>query len=76
MKAKTNISLQKQFKQFFNGDNLQKMVEITGLMKRCRALLPDQLVINLVAALSKGSCSCIAALLRNLSGIDLIVVSV
>ncbi|MBF4313042.1 IS4 family transposase, partial [Vibrio anguillarum] len=53
----TIISLQKQFKQFFNADTLQKMAKSTGLMKRCRAILPEQLVISLVAALSKGNCT-------------------
>ncbi|MDK2600797.1 IS4 family transposase [Vibrio vulnificus] len=60
----TIISLQKQFKQFFNANILQKMAKSTGLIKRCRAILPDQLVISLVAALSKGNCTSIADLLR------------
>ncbi|PQJ42626.1 transposase, partial [Vibrio campbellii] len=57
------ITLQKQFKQFFHAESLQKMAKSTGLMKRCRAILPDQLVISLVASLSKGNCSSIADLL-------------
>ncbi|MEZ9873626.1 IS4 family transposase, partial [Vibrio sp. 10N.261.51.C6] len=67
----TIISLQKQFKQFFNADTLQKMAKSTGLMKRCRAILPEQLVISLVAALSKGNCTSIADLLRQFNGMCL-----
>ncbi|MDE1240474.1 IS4 family transposase [Vibrio aestuarianus] len=67
----TIISLQKQFKQFFNAESLQKMAKSTGLMKRCRAILPDQLVISLVTALSKGNCSSIADLLRQFNGMCL-----
>lgn len=65
------ISLQKQFKQFFNADNLQKVAKSTGFMKRCRAILPEQLVISLVAALSKGNCTSIADLLRQFNGMCL-----
>ncbi len=67
----TIISLTNQFKQFFNADSLQKMAKSTGLMKRCRAILPDQLVISLVAALSKGNCTSIADLLRQFNGMCL-----
>lgn len=65
------ISLQKQFTQFFNSDFLQKTAKSTGLMKRCRAILPEQLVLSLVAALSKGNCSSIADLLRQFNGMCL-----
>jgi len=67
----TIISLQKQFKQFFNADTLQKLAKSTGLMKRCRAILPEQLVISLVAALSKGNCTSIADLQRQFNGMCL-----
>jgi hypothetical protein len=67
----TIISLQKQFKQFFNADTVQKLAKSTGLMKRCRAILPEQLVISLVAALSKGNCTSIADLLRQFNGMCL-----
>ncbi|WP_342609342.1 IS4 family transposase [Vibrio tritonius] len=67
----TIISLQKQFKQFFNADFLQKTAKNTGLMKRCRAILPEQLVLSLVAALSKGNCTSIADLLRQFNGMCL-----
>ncbi len=67
----TIISLQKQFKQFFNANNLPKIAKSTGLMKRCRAILPEQLVISLVAALSKGNCSSIAGLLIKFNGMRL-----
>jgi len=67
----TIISLQKQFKQFFHAESLQKMAKSTGLMKRCRAILPDQLALSLVAALSKGNCSSIADLLRQFNGMCL-----
>ncbi len=40
-------------------------------MKRCRAILPEQLVLSLVAALSKGNCSSIAVLLRQFNGMCL-----
>jgi hypothetical protein len=67
----TIISLQKQFKQFFNADTLQRMAKSTGLMQRYRAILPEQLVISLVAALSKGNCTSIADLLRQFNGMCL-----
>ncbi|MBD1559665.1 IS4 family transposase [Vibrio sp. S9_S30] len=60
----TIISLQKEFKQFFNSDSLQKIAKSTGFMKRCRAILPEQLVLSLVTALRKGNCASIADLLR------------
>ncbi|CAK2041245.1 hypothetical protein VCRA2113O324_360004 [Vibrio crassostreae] len=47
------------------------MAKNTGLMKRCRAILPEQLVISLVAALSKGNCTSIADLLRQFNGMCL-----
>lgn len=47
------------------------MAKSTGLMKRCRAILPEQLVISLVAALSKGNCTSIADLLRQFNGMCL-----
>lgn len=40
-------------------------------MKRCRVILPEQLVLSLVAALSKGNCSYIAVLLRQFNGMCL-----
>lgn len=40
-------------------------------MKRCRAILHEQLAISLVAALSKGNCSSIADLLRQFNGMCL-----
>ncbi len=67
----TIISLQKQFTQFFNADTLQTMAKSTGLMKRCRAILPEQLVISLVDALRKGNCTSIADLLRQFNGMCL-----
>lgn len=40
-------------------------------MKRCRAIHAEQLVLSLVAALSKGNCSSIADLLRQFNGMCL-----
>lgn len=60
----TTISLQKQFKQFFNANILQNTAKGTGFVKRCRAIFPEQLVLSLVADLSKGNCTLIAGLLR------------
>jgi hypothetical protein len=67
----TIISLTNQFKQFFSADCLHKMAKTTGLMKQCRAILPDQLVISLMAALSKGNYTSNADLLRQFNGMCL-----
>ena len=40
-------------------------------MKRCRAIQPEQLVLSLVSALSKGNCTSIADLLRQFNGLCL-----
>lgn len=47
----TIIPLTNQFKQFFSADWLHKIAKTTGLIKQCRAILPDELIISLVAAL-------------------------
>lgn len=67
----TIISLTNQFKQFFSADCLHKMAKTTGLIKQCREILPDQLVITLVAALSKGNYTPNADLLRQFNGMCL-----
>lgn len=67
----TIISLQKQFKQFFNANSLQNTAKSTGFVKRCRDIFPEQLVLSLVAALSKGNCISIADLLRQFNGMCL-----
>ncbi|QDF68589.1 IS4 family transposase [Shewanella sp. SNU WT4] len=65
------ISLKKQFMQFFSAHFLQKTAKNIGLMKRCRAILPEQLVLSLISALSKGNCTSIADLLRQFNGMCL-----
>lgn len=65
------ISLKKQFMQFFGSHFLQKTAKNIGLMKRCRAILPEQLVLSLISALSKGNCTSIADLLRQFNGMCL-----
>ena len=40
-------------------------------MQRCRAIRPEQLVLSLVSALSKGNCTSIADLLRQFNGLCL-----
>ena len=65
------ISLKKQLMQFFSSDALQKTGKSTGFIQRSRAILPDQLVLSLISALSKGNCTSIADLLRQFNGMCL-----
>lgn len=67
----TIISLQKQLLQFFYPNYLQHAAKVTGFMKRCRDITPDQLVLSLVSALSKGNTTSIADLLRQFNGLCL-----
>lgn len=57
--------------QFFNADFLQKTAKRTGFIQRNRSVLPEQLIPNLVSALSKGNCHAIADLHRQFNGMYL-----
>ncbi|WP_262021709.1 IS4 family transposase [Vibrio quintilis] len=71
MKPTTIISLKHQLTQFFNADFITNSAKWTGFIQRERAIQPLQLVLSLIAALSKGNCHSIADLHRQFNGMCL-----
>ncbi|MBV7264535.1 IS4 family transposase [Photobacterium sp. WH77] len=67
----TIISLKKQLMQFFDASFLEKTARKCGFTQRARAIQPQQLVLSLLAALSKGNCHAIADLHRQFNGMCL-----
>ncbi|MGV7961663.1 hypothetical protein QPK13_11310 [Photorhabdus tasmaniensis] len=57
----TIISTKPQLIQFFSDTFLEKPARSCGFMERLRNIGPPSLVLSLIAALSKGSCTVASA---------------